>query len=183
MLLPAFRGTAARWVGLITAVFLAPTTAGPAFGAAALAALAPSPVQVLLVILVAAVGLAVLNLVRREPAVPGGLVARLAAVPLVAVHAGWLLPAAWSGAGRVVVVLAVLLTLFWLMPAPAADTARHSLHVLTASVAALFGLLVFVLAIPSLFDDAALTVLGLLWLSIPVMAALLFDTVPRRPTQ
>jgi hypothetical protein len=49
--------------------------------------------------------------------------------------------------------------------------------VLGASLAQLVALLVFVLAIPSLFADGALTVLGLLWLSIPVIAALTIDTV------
>jgi hypothetical protein len=106
-----------------------------------------------------------------------GLVARFAVVPLVAVHAGWLLPAAWSELGRVVLVLGVLLALFWLMPPVAADRTRHGHTVLGASLAQLVALLVFVLAIPSLFADGALTVLGLLWLSIPVIAALTIDTV------
>ncbi len=39
--------------------------------------------------------------------------------------------------------------------------------------------MVFVLAIPSLFADGALIVLGLLWLSIPIIAALTIDTVDR----
>ena len=38
------------------------------------------------------------------------------------------------------------------------------------------------LAIPSLFQDGALIVLGLLWLAIPIIAALTIDTkVTRNP--
>jgi hypothetical protein len=183
MLLPAFRGTAARWVGLITAIFLAATTAGGAFRSDPLGELAASPVQVLLLVLVAALALALGNLLLPARAVPSGLVVRLAVVPLVAVHAGWLLPAAWSEAGRFVVVAAVLVALFWLTSGVATDRTRHALTVLTASVAQLLALLVFVLAIPSLFSDGALVVLGLLWLAIPVMAALTIDTVPPPETQ
>jgi hypothetical protein len=183
MLLPAFRGTVARWVGLITAIFLAATTAGGAFRSEPLGELAPSPVQVLLLLLVAALALALWNLLRPARAVTTGLVTRLVVVPLVAVHAGWLLPAAWSGAGRFVVVGAVLVALFWLAAPAAADAMRHASNVLSASVAQLLTLLVFVLAIPSLFSDAALVVLGLLWLAIPVMAALTIDTVVQPETQ
>jgi hypothetical protein len=109
-------------------------------------------------------------------------VTRLAVVPLIAVHAGWLLPAAWSGLGRVVIVAGVLIALFWLMPPVAADRARHTYDVVGASAAQLLTLVVFVLAIPSLFQDGALIVLGLLWLAIPIIAALTIDTkVTRNP--
>ena len=39
--------------------------------------------------------LAVWNLVRPRAEINPSLVTRLAVVPLIAVHAGWLLPAAW----------------------------------------------------------------------------------------
>lgn len=172
-LLPSFRGTAARWIAIATGIFLAGTT----LSAILRIDIAPSPVQVLLFMLASAVALSIWNLVQPNRRVAPGLVARLAVVPLVAVHAGWLLPAAWSELGRIVLVLGVLLALFWLMPPVAADRTRHGLTVLGASLAQLVALLVFVLAIPSLFADGALTVLGLLWLSIPVIAALTIDTV------
>jgi len=35
-------------------------------------------------------------------------VLRLAVVPLIAVHAGWLLPVAWSGLGRWLLVLGIV---------------------------------------------------------------------------
>jgi hypothetical protein len=120
--------------------------------------------------------LAIWNLVRPSAEVNPSLVTRLAVVPLIAVHAGWLLPAAWSGLGRVVIVIAVLIALFWLMPPVAADRTGHAYNVIGASTAQLLALAVFVLAIPSLFQDAALIVLGLLWLSIPIIAALTIDT-------
>lgn len=183
VLLPPFRGTAARWIGITTGIFLAATTLSTALVSAqvplppVVQGFPATPVQVLLLMLVAALALSVWNLVQPHRRVNAGLVARLAVVPLIAVHAGWLLPAAWSELGRVVAVIGVLLALFWLMPPVAADRTRHGLNVLGASLAQLVALLVFVLAIPSLFADGALTVLGLLWLSIPVIAALTIDTV------
>jgi len=183
VLLPRFRGTAARWIGITTGIFLAATTLNSVLVAAGVAlppivrGFAATPVQVLLLILAAAIGLRIWNLVQPNRRVNPGLVTRFAVVPLIAVHAGWLLPVAWSELGRVVVIIGVLLALFWLMPPVAADRTRHGLNVLGASLAQLVALLVFVLAIPSLFADGALTVLGLLWLSIPVIAALTIDTV------
>lgn len=176
MLLPVFRGTAARWIGGVTAVFLAPSTLAGATGSATLAGFATSPVQVLILLLAAATALALANPLRPERLAPPGLIVRLAVVPFVAVHAGWVLPAAWSGLGRIVVVIGIVLALFWLMPPVAADRTRHARTVLTASAAQLLALTVYVLAIPSLFADGALTVLGLLWLSIPVIVALTVDT-------
>lgn len=188
VLLPAFRGTAARWIGLTSAIFLAATTLNTALITGGvplpsyLDAFPATPVQVLLVLLAAALVLGIRNLVTRRPRVNAGLVTRLAVVPLIAVHAGWLLPAAWSELGRVVLVVGVLLALFWLMPPVAADRTRHGLNVLGASLAQLVVLAVFVLAIPSLFADGALTVLGLLWLSVPIIAALLIDARDEAPS-
>lgn len=181
MLLPRFRGTAARWIGLASAVFLAATTldSGLVAAGAALPDFSATPVQVVLILLAAAFALAIWNAVNRGRRVNPGLAARLAIVPLIAVHAGWLLPAIWSELGRIVVVVGVIVALLWLMPPVAADRRRHTLNVVGASLAQLLALLVFVLAIPSLFADGALTVLGLLWLSIPVIAGLTIDTRER----
>ncbi|MEO8261261.1 MAG: hypothetical protein ABI566_01715 [Pseudolysinimonas sp.] len=183
VLLPPFRGTAARWIGITSGVFLAATTLNSTLDAAGvrvpsvLEGFPATPVQVLLFLLLAAVLLSVWNAIQPARRINPGLVSRLAVVPLIAVHAGWLLPAVWSELGRVVIVVGVLLALFWLMPPVAADRTRHGLNVLGASLAQLVALLVFVLAIPSLFADGALTVLGLLWLSVPIIAALTIDTV------
>ena len=182
VLLPMFRGTAARWIGLITALFLIPGTLSGVLENAGtvlprgLDGFPATPVQVLLLMLAAALGLAVWNLAAPRSRIEPSLVSRLAVVPLVAVHAGWLLPAAWTGTGRVGVVIAVLIALFWLMPPVAADRIRHAYDVIGASTAQLLALAVFVLAIPSLFQEGTLVVLGLLWLSIPIIAALTIDT-------
>ena len=187
VLLPMFRGTAARWIGLITALFLIPGTLAGVFESAGtvlprgLDGFPATPVQVLLLILAASLGLAIWNLAVPESLINPSLVSRLAVVPLVAVHAGWLLPAAWTGTGRVGVVIAVLIALFWLMPPVAADRTRHAYDVIGASTAQLLALAVFVLAIPSLFQEGTLVVLGLLWLSIPIIAALTIDTTAREP--
>jgi hypothetical protein len=182
VLLPPFRGTAARWIGITTSIFLAATTLNYTLVTAhvslpaSLIDFPATPVQVLLFLLVAAIALSIWNVVNPRRRVSPALVSRLAVVPLIAVHAGWLLPAAWSELGRIVLIAGVLLALFWLMPPVAADRTRHGFHVVSASVAQLVVLVVFVLAIPSLFADGALTVLGLLWLSVPIMAALTIDT-------
>jgi hypothetical protein len=182
VLLPSFRGTAARWIALPTVVFLAATTlsttlvTGGVLLQDPLAGFPATPVQVAILLLAAAFALCVWNLVIPRGEINPSLVVRLAIVPLIAVHAGWLLPAAWSGLGRIVVVVTVLLALAWFMPPVAADRMRHGFHVLSASVAQLLTVVVFLLAIPSLFADGALTVLGLLWLSVPIIAALTIDT-------
>ncbi|HEV7740901.1 MAG TPA: hypothetical protein VGO65_00640, partial [Pseudolysinimonas sp.] len=167
---------------LPTVVFLAATTlsttlvTGGVLLTDPVAGFPATPVQVAILLLAAAFALCVWNLIIPRREINPSLVVRLAIVPLIAVHAGWLLPAAWSGLGRIVVVVTVLLALAWFMPPVAADRMRHGFHVLSASVAQLLTLVVFLLAIPSLFADGALTVLGLLWLSVPIIAALTIDT-------
>ena len=189
MLLPPFRGTAARWIGLITALFLIPGTLSGLLASTGtvlpetLDGFPATPVQVLLIMLAAAVVLAVRNLFRTGAPINPSLVTRLAVVPLIAVHAGWLLPAAWSGIGRIVLVVGVLLALLWLMPPVAADRTRHAYNVVGASTAQVLTLAVFVLAIPSLFQEGTLVVLGLLWLAIPIIAALTIDTDERPSSQ
>jgi len=183
VLLPAFRGTAARALGLITGAYLLPLTLNALLGelgvevAPWLAGFPASPVQVaVLVVGVAVVGaFAALGGARAQP-FGRSLLVRLAVVPLVAVHAGWLLPAAWSDLGRVVLVVGVLLALLFFLPKPSADPARHTLDVLAASGAQLLVLVVFALAIPSFVDDGSTVVLGLFWLSVAVIAALTIRT-------
>jgi hypothetical protein len=191
VLFPAFRGTAARALGLITGAYLLPLTLNGLLGQlgvelpAPLAGFPASPVQVaLLLVGVALVGALVALAGPRAQPLGRSLLVRLAVVPLVAVHAGWLLPAAWSDLGRVVLVVGVLLALLFFLPKPTvdpaadptADPARHTLDVLTASGAQLLVLVVFALAIPSFVDDASTVVLGLFWLSVAVIAALTIRT-------
>ena len=183
VLLPRFRGTAARALGLVTGAYLLPLTFSSLLGALgvslppSLDAFPASPVQVaVLLVGVALVGAAAAFAGPVGQPFGRSLAVRLAVVPLVAVHAGWLLPAAWSEFGRVVLVAGVLLALLFFMPKVAADPARHTLDVLTASGAQLLALVVFALAIPSFVDDGSTVVLGLFWLSVAVIAALTIRT-------
>lgn len=182
-LLPPFRGTTARALALVTGAYLVPFTLlgllaqtgslpAPLVGAAA------SPVQIALVLLAVAVVAALVPPVRR--ALGAGLVVRLAVVPLVAVHAGWLLPAAWSSLGRILLVVGVLLALLWFAPKPSPDRAEHSAGVLAVSAGQVLALTVFALALPSFVDDPAIVVLGLFWLSVAVIAGLVVRTLPGR---
>ena len=181
-LLPPFRGTAARALAVVTGAYLVPLTLHGLLVEAGGVALPPgiagfpaTPVQVTLLLLVVAIVGAAAPPVRR--ALGAALVVRLAVVPLVAVHAGWLLPAAWSELGRLVLVVGVVLALLFLLPELAGDRDRHALDLLTASGTQLLALVVFVLALPSFLDDPQLVVLGLFWLSIAVIAALAVRTV------
>ncbi|WP_309711290.1 hypothetical protein [Pseudolysinimonas sp.] len=180
-LLPPFRGTAARALAVVSGSYLIPLTLNGLLGSAGvalpagLAGYPASPVQVMLALLVVAVVGAVVPAVRG--ALGTGLVVRLAVVPIVAVHAGWLLPAAWSEQGRVVLVVGVLLAVLFFLPALAEDRDRHALDVLGASGGQVLALVVFALALPSFLGDPQIVVLGLFWLSVAVVAALTVRTV------
>lgn len=175
-LLPPFQGSTARAIAVVTGGYLLPLTLVALLGQAGvalpgmLAGLPATPVQVALPLLLVAVAGAALPPLRRM--LGTGLVVRLAVVPLVAVHAGWLLPAAWSELGRLVLVVGVVVGLLFLLPRAAADPDRRGRDVLAASAGQLLALVVFVLALPSLLDDPQLVVLGLFWLSVAVIAAL-----------
>jgi hypothetical protein len=180
-LLPAFRGTTARALALVTGVYLVPLTLHALLREAgalppALVGFPATPVQVAVLLLAAAVVLAAVPPLRR--AWGTALAVRLALVPLVAVHAGWLLPAAWSGIGRILLVVGVVLALLFLMPKPAREVERHTATVLAASGGQVLALTVFLLAIPSFVDDPAVVVLGLFWLTIAVVAGLVVRTMP-----
>jgi hypothetical protein len=181
MLLPALRGTAARWLGIVAALFLVPTTLATALEDDLPFGFAPSPVQVTILLVAVSVVLAVVNLVR--PTVRASLVARFGVVPLIAVHAGWLLPAVWTQFGLVVGVVFMLVALLLLQPPAARDNATHSVRILTGAALQTFGLAVALLAVPSLLDDPQLIVLGLVWLSVVVVAALCFETIAREPNE
>ncbi len=179
MLLPALRGTAARWLGIVAALFLIPNTLAAALKDAVPPGFAPSPVQVAIILVAVACVMAIVNLVRpyRRPS----LIARFAAVPVIAVHAGWLLPAVWTQFGLVVGVVITLVTLLLLQPPAARDNATHTIRLLTGAASQLLAFGVAMVAAPSLLDDPGLIVLGLVWLSVVVVAALCFETVERDP--
>jgi hypothetical protein len=179
MLLPALAGTAARWLGIVSALFLVPNTL---FGALSrhfevVPTFAPTPVQVLLLLVAAAAVLAIVNLFRRN--IRPSLVVRFAVVPLIAVHAGWLLPAVWSQFGLIIGAVLLVLGLLFLQRPPARDNATHSARSLVNATTQLFGFGIALLAAPSLLDDPSLIVLGLVWLSVVVVAAMCIETVAR----
>jgi hypothetical protein len=181
-LLPPFRGTAARALAIVSGAYLVPLTLGGVLGATgvalppSLAGFPASPVQVLLALLGVAVIGAIVPAVRAR--FGSGLVVRFAIVPVVAVHAGWLLPAAWSQTGRIVLIVGVLLAVLFFLPPLAENRDRHALDVLTASAGQALALVVFALALPSFLDDSGLVVLGLFWLSVAVIAALTVRVAP-----
>jgi hypothetical protein len=183
MALPMLRGTAARWLGVVAALFLVPQTLASAFAARGVAlpgwltGFQPSPVQVTMMLVGTALVLAVANLAGAR--IRPSLVARFAIVPIVAVHAGWLLPAVWTQFGIVVAVIGVVIGLVLFQPVPSKDSRVHSARVLTTAAAQLLGLGVALVAAPSLLDDPSLIVLGLVWLSVVVVAALCFETRDR----
>jgi len=180
-LTPPFHGTTARSLAVVTGAYLLPLTLHGLLAQSgslppALVGLPASPVQLALVLLAVAVVAAVIPAVRRE--FGAGLVVRLAVVPFVAVHAGWLLPAVWSDLGRIVLVVGVLLALLVLMPRPDPAPTPHAANVLAASAGQLLALLVFALALPSFLDDPSIIVLGLFWLGVAVIAGLVVRTQP-----
>jgi hypothetical protein len=179
VLLPPFRRTAARWLAIVAALFLLPNTLAAVLGDS-VPDFAPTPVQVTIVLVAVALALAVTNLVR--PGVRPALVVRLAVVPIVAVHAGWLLPAVWTQFGLALTVVVIVVTLVLLQPVPDEDDRVHGRRVLTGAGTQLLALGVALVAAPSLLDDASLVVLGLIWLTVVVVAALCFETVERLPT-
>ena len=139
------------------------------------------PVQVLLLLVAVAVVLAIVNLVR--PTVRGSLVVRFAVVPIIAVHAGWLLPAVWSQFGLILGAILLVLGLLLMQRPPARDNATHSARSLVNATTQLFGFGIALLAAPSLLDDPSIIVLGLIWLSVVVVAALCIETVAREPEE
>ena len=182
MLLPQLKGTAARWLGIVAALFLVPNTLNAALSSVLgpdVPTFAPSPVQVLLLLVASAVVLAILNLVR--PTVRASLVVRFAVVPIIAVHAGWLLPAVWSQFGLILGAILLILGLLLLQRPPARDNATHTARSLVNATTQLFGFGIALLAAPSLLDDPSIIVLGLIWLSVVVVAALCIETVVREP--
>lgn len=179
-LLPWMRGTAARVLAGISAVYLLPATTNNALVAEGvelppgIAGFAAKPVQIMLLLVASSLALAVVALAGRTVSRP--LVLRLAIVPLIAVHAGWLLPVAWSDLGRWLLVLGIVASLVLFLPTPDPDPARRGINLLAASAAQLLAITVAALAIPSLYEDGTLVVLGLLWLAVTVVVSLVVET-------
>ena len=142
---------------------------------------AATPVQVAMLMMPIGIVLALVNLVARRDVIAPGAIVRISVVPVVAVHAGLLLPAIVSDLGRVVVVIAAVLSILLFMPPVSADARRHSLDLLASSGKQLLAIATFVVALPSILGGENQWGLGLLWLAIPTMAALMITTKPRSP--
>jgi hypothetical protein len=178
--LPVFHRTAARTVAWASTLYLIPVlvlmvsiAAAPRWFSVATA------VQVSLLLLVVAVVLAVWNVVRPTMQVGWRVVARLAIVPFIVVHAGLLLPAVLNWSARYVLIAGAVVSLLFFLPKVAADPRRRALDLIGASSAVLLGLVVAVLALPSIFKDEVYTLFGTLWLSVTVITGLVLELEPR----
>ncbi|MFE6257192.1 hypothetical protein [Agromyces sp. NPDC057865] len=178
--LPAFRRTASRAIAWASALYLIPALLLIVF-----IANAPSwysvatSVQVVLVLLAIAIALGLWNLVGRTHSVGWRVVARLAVVPLVVVHAGLLLPAVLDWSARYVLIVGAVLSLLLFLPKVAADPRRRALDLIGASSAVLLSFVVAVMALPSTFKAETWGVTGTLWLPITVITGLVLELEPR----
>ncbi len=68
-----------------------------------------------------------------------------------------------------------------IQPPAARDNATHTVRMMTSAASQLLTFGVAMVAAPSLLDDPSLIVLGLVWLSVVVVAALCFETVEHDP--
>jgi hypothetical protein len=178
--LPVFHRTAARSVAWASTLYLIPVLV-------LMVSIASAPrwfsvatsVQVSLLLLVVAVGLALWNVIRPNTQVGWRVIARLAIVPFIVVHAGLLLPAILTWSARYVLIAGALVSLLFFLPKVAADPRRRALDLIGASSAVLLGLVVAVLALPSIFKDEVYTLFGTLWLSVTVITGLVLELEPR----
>ncbi len=180
LLLPRFKASAGRAIGLVAVVYLlVPLVLIPLVDVLPLWVSAATPIQVTVIVVPVAVVLALVNVVSRRNVIAPGVIVRLAIVPVLAVHVGLLLPAVLSDLGRVVIVIVAVLSILLLTPPVPADPKRHALDLLASSGTQLLAVATVVLALPSLLGGEAQWGLGLLWLAIPTMAALMITTRPK----
>jgi hypothetical protein len=178
--LPSFRRSAARSIAWASTLYLIPVMVVAVFFPAPLPGVSvATSVQVAVVLLIAAFALALWNVILPTRRVGWRVVARLAVVPFVVVHAGLLLPAVLNWSARYVLVVAGIISLVFLLPKIAADPRRRALDLIGASSGVLLGVIVAVLALPSIFKDEVYTVFGTLWLSVTVMTGLVLELQPR----
>jgi hypothetical protein len=178
--LPSFRRSAARSIAWASTLYLIPVLVVTVFFPAPLPGVSvATSVQVTVVLLIAALALAMWNAVLPTRRVGWRVVARLAIVPFVVVHAGLLLPAVLNWSARYVLVAAGVVSLMFLLPKIAADPRRRALDLIGASSGVLLGVIVAVLALPSIFKDEVYTVFGTLWLSVTVITGLVLELQPR----
>jgi hypothetical protein len=188
LLVPALRPSLARTTGRVGAVvglvYLVPMLVSLVFSLAStdIPPFWASPTQVVVVVALAAAGLFVAGLVRRRPLVEPAMLVRLAVIPVVAVHAGELLPAVWSDAlDRGVVVALSLLAFLLLSPRPVTDARRTARSLVAASALQVAILGTFATSIVLDYDAEVFTVVAVIWLAVPVSAVLCCRAVPSAP--
>lgn len=179
---PVFAGSAGRWMTWLGALYVLPggmaSAAGPAWDD--IPAFWAKPPQVAGLLAVGAAVLFVAALLRPHLGIPRRLILRLAIIPLVAVHATALLPAPWESAlGRTVLVIGLVVAVLLFAPVATADPVHRGERLLRRTTAQLAGLVVFVLALPSVLRGETFEIAGTLWLAIPVAAVLCLTLVPR----
>ena len=183
--LPRSRGTTGRVGAVVGLVYLVPMTLSltlqlrdtevPAFWA--------SPTQVVVLLVALVVVAFVAGEVRRARGLPPlldrGMLLRLAVIPVVAIHAGELLPAVWSDAlDRPLVVVLSLVAFLFLSPAPVADARTTARRLVAASALQLAILGTFATTIVLDYDAEMFTVVAVIWLAVPVSAVLVCRVVP-----
>jgi hypothetical protein len=178
--LPPFRATAARWVTVVSLLYLLPAltviAAIQEFGADPPRWLSvATSVQVGLALLVVAAVLWVARFFLPPDTIPAGLIFRLAVVPVVVLHAAVLLPEVLRGVDDVLIVATVVASILFFMPKRSPDSPTWPLAFLGASTAQVLVLVVFVFASSSLFKNETFATAALLWLFVTVTAGLAFQ--------
>lgn len=177
--IPAFHGTSASAVALVSVVFLLPGTLSPVIDAAwpGAPALWSTPVEVVLAIVVLCVVLIAARWLGAARAVPLDAVARLLVYPLLVVHAVDLVPAVLGeGFAAVVASLAILLSLLLLLPPVSTDRSRQTRVLAVAAGLALFASISLVMPARSEEWSALAQVTAVLLLAIPVTTSLVMRT-------
>lgn len=142
-----------------------------------------SPTQIVVLVVVLAVVLFVVGEVRRrrgrEPLIERAMLVRLAVIPVVAIHAGELLPAVWSDAlSRPLVIVLSLLAFLVLSPAPTSEAHTNARTLVAASALQVAILGTFATTIVLDYNAEVFTVVAVIWLAVPVSAVLVCRAVP-----
>jgi hypothetical protein len=181
---PRYRRSTGRVGAIVGLVYLVPMIGSLVLElrASAVPPFWASPTQVVVLVVAIAAVLYVLGEVRRrrggEPVIERAMLVRLAVIPVVAIHAGELLPAVWSDAlSRPLVIMLSLLAFLFLSPAPSTD-ARQTARALVAASALQVAILgTFATTIVLEYNAEVFTVVAVIWLAVPVSAMLVCRAV------
>jgi hypothetical protein len=172
---PRYAHSTGRVGAIVALAYLVPMLSGLVFQLrdSALPVFWASPTQVVVVVVALACGLFVAGLLRRRPVVETAMLLRLAVIPVVAIHAGEILPAVWADALSRPFVIALSLGAFlFLSPQRTADARRSTRSLVAASALQLAILGTFATSIVVDYNAEVFTVVAVIWLAIPVSAVL-----------